>query len=96
MQKSRWYQLMNNDELPLSQEELDEGWHWCPEWDDLLVGPEMGEWDACQCELPQLRLRVKKALEVGDNMWICPVERVCTMRKILRGELDAVDSITTG
>ena len=46
----RWKELMADDELPLSVEELGVGWHWCDEFDGLLVGPEMGEWDCCLCD----------------------------------------------
>lgn len=36
--------------LPLTQKELEKGWHWCYDWDGLLVGPPMkGEWNACTC-----------------------------------------------
>ena len=37
----------------LTEEELKEGWHWCPDWDFMLIGPEMeGEWDCCSCPEP--------------------------------------------
>lgn len=44
MTETRWRELMDNQELKLTGDEMQEGWHWCPEWDDLLVGPETGEW----------------------------------------------------
>jgi hypothetical protein len=34
---------MRSDDLQLTQSEIDKGWHFCPEWDDLLIGPGMDE-----------------------------------------------------
>ena len=48
MSLDRWTHLMEND-IQLSPDELAAGWHWCPDWDDLLVGPGMGELDHCTC-----------------------------------------------
>lgn len=36
----------------LSEDECVEGWHWCEEWDGLLVGPGMQELDSCTCLPP--------------------------------------------
>lgn len=33
----------------LTQDEIDEGWHFCPDWDGMLVGPGMHEKEACFC-----------------------------------------------
>ena len=38
---------MNIQNLELTEEEVRIGWHWCPEWDGLLVGPGSGEWGDC-------------------------------------------------
>jgi len=35
---------------PLTAEELAQGWHFCPDWDGLLVGPNMGELNFCACD----------------------------------------------
>lgn len=41
---------MNNDAAVLTQEEMEAGWHFCPEFDELLVGPGMEEFGTvCQC-----------------------------------------------
>jgi hypothetical protein len=37
MTDERWLQLMNSDTEPLTEQELKEGWHFCPEWDGLLM-----------------------------------------------------------
>lgn len=34
---------------PLTDEQIDSGWHFCPEFDFMLVGPDMPEWDLCNC-----------------------------------------------
>lgn len=34
---------MNDERLQLTQAEIDQGWHFCAEWDSLLIGPGMGE-----------------------------------------------------
>lgn len=51
MTAARYRALMGN-QLPLpdlTPEELALGWHWCAEWDGLLVGPSMRETEACSC-----------------------------------------------
>ena len=39
-----------DDKTYLSDEEYAEGWHFCPEWDDLLIDPKSPEFDACVCD----------------------------------------------
>lgn len=47
----RWRALMADDTLPLTQAEISHGWHFCVDWDGLLVGPGMGEVRHCHCGL---------------------------------------------
>jgi len=50
---------MNNDRYfkcefgnePLTREEINQGWHWCENWNDMLVGPGMKEMECCYCNL---------------------------------------------
>ena len=49
MNGKRWSDLMRG-EGELTPEELKEGWHFCPGWDDLLIGPDDPEWSCCFCE----------------------------------------------
>ena len=49
MTENRWLELMNDPNGRLTKEEMEDGWHWCPEWDDLLVGPGMMEQESCFC-----------------------------------------------
>jgi len=44
---ARYADLMKDDEMKLTQEEISAGWHFCPEWDGLLIGPGMDEFDYC-------------------------------------------------
>lgn len=49
MDAKRYNALMRGDEERLTTDELRAGWHWCREWDYLLVGPGMPELVACSC-----------------------------------------------
>jgi hypothetical protein len=41
--------LMNDERPRLTPEEIAEGWHFCNNWDGLLVGPNTEEWKYCSC-----------------------------------------------
>lgn len=50
MNERRYQQIMASEENePLLPYEIAEGWHFCAEFDGLLVGPAMGELRACHC-----------------------------------------------
>jgi hypothetical protein len=50
MTPERYDQLMNQwPSVKLTLGELKLGWHFCPEWDGLLIGPNMEEMKACSC-----------------------------------------------
>lgn len=53
MTEERWKALMMEGDARLSPSEVAEvaeGWHWCPEWDYLLIGPGMEmELSCCHC-----------------------------------------------
>jgi hypothetical protein len=51
MTKERWMELQNSRDpnIAISDAELALGWHWCNEFDGLLVGPGMGELRFCKC-----------------------------------------------
>ena len=34
----------------LTDDEIAMGWHWCLEWDDMLIHPAMEEYANCTCE----------------------------------------------
>ncbi len=50
MTDARWKELMESNDLPLTKEEIAEGWHWCNEFDGLLIGPEDGAMECCTCK----------------------------------------------
>ncbi len=52
MTTEHWIALMENYELDLTPEEIAEGWHWCSNWDGLLVGPGTEELKTCTCCKP--------------------------------------------
>lgn len=46
------YDFLQNGTGPcvrLTEEEMNEGWHWCLDWDDLLVHPKDIEFECCNC-----------------------------------------------
>jgi hypothetical protein len=53
MTKERWLELMQpyaeNDGINLTAEEVEAGWHWCDEWDGLLIHVDDVEFEACRC-----------------------------------------------
>lgn len=57
MTDKRYRSLMwdNEIETQLTKIEIEEGWHFCPDWDDLLIGPGMPEIDCCTCRKKNIR-----------------------------------------
>jgi hypothetical protein len=53
MPDSRLRELDRDGEGSLSEEEIANGWHWCPEFDDLLMNKNDGE---CMCGLQDFHL----------------------------------------
>lgn len=51
MTPERWEKL-NREGKGLTLEEYKQGWHYCVEWDLMLVGPGMCELEACHCSDP--------------------------------------------
>ena len=35
----------------LSPEEISQGWHFCYDWDGLLIGPGNFKMDSCNCKI---------------------------------------------
>ena len=52
MTDERYWEIERSQTVRLTPEELAEGWHFCPDWDSMLVGPGMAELGACLCRLP--------------------------------------------
>jgi hypothetical protein len=49
MNEQRYRELMGSPDAKITDEEWEEGWHYCPDWDFLLIGPETIESEACTC-----------------------------------------------
>jgi hypothetical protein len=51
---SQRYRELDNSGSGLTEEEWNEGWHWCLEWDSMLVGPGTEEALFCSCNHPTI------------------------------------------
>lgn len=49
MSDQRYEELMASDDAKLTQEEIARGWHFCPDWDCLLINTNDHE-PGCSCE----------------------------------------------
>jgi hypothetical protein len=43
--------LTYNTDEPFTDHELNQGYHACPEWDGLVIGPEDPEFECCECNI---------------------------------------------
>ena len=43
------YSYLNKAGNGLTEDEKDLGWHFCPDWDQMLIGPGMSEMSCCNC-----------------------------------------------
>lgn len=71
---------LSKKETGLTDLEKEEGWHWCPEFDDQLIGPGMQVAFFCNCDFPPLE-KWKATLE-GLEM-----ERAIEDQREIIGEL---------
>lgn len=54
MTNERWKECSESDDFNcLTPSEIKQGWHWCVEFDGLLVGPGMTELRHCHCWPPK-------------------------------------------
>lgn len=49
MTNERYVLLRTNEDEQLTKEEIKEGWHFCDDYDGLLIGPKMPELHICCC-----------------------------------------------
>lgn len=49
MDHDRYHKLMFLNDGELTQDEINSGWHFCYDWDGLLVGPGTDEAFGCHC-----------------------------------------------
>ena len=50
MTATRYRELSRNDNDDLTAEESEAGWHFCPDWDYLLIHRSDPEIEGCTCE----------------------------------------------
>jgi len=54
MNRDREYELETDATAKLTESEIAEGWHFCPNWDFMIIGPGCPELDyGCNCTPPQ-------------------------------------------
>ena len=49
MSEKRYIELMGNKDIILTLDEVEDGWHFCKEWDFLLIHPLDPEYEVCIC-----------------------------------------------
>ena len=47
MTNERYWLLQNNTEAKLTEDEIKEGWHFCCEWDYMLIHKSWPEAESC-------------------------------------------------
>lgn len=70
MTAERLQQLLHDQTDQLTPDEVESGWHFCPEWDDMIIGPDCNELVFCTCNLPPAGVEARKKeimLEDGRN-----------------------------
>lgn len=50
MTSQRYRELSKSDEQDLTPEETKAGWHFCPDWDYMLIHKLDPEIEGCNCE----------------------------------------------
>lgn len=68
MERERYIRIQNGTE-DLTPEEVEDGWHFCPDWDDMLIHPDDDEFQCCPCSwmdkfrTPERQAAYEKRLE---------------------------------
>lgn len=47
-------ELERNPDAKLTAQELAQGWHFCMDWDGMVVHPDEPEGESCTCESPHI------------------------------------------
>lgn len=66
MTDERYAELDSSGAAP-TEEEAADGWHYCAEWDGLLIHPSWAEAAACACLPPDLLARYAPERASGDG-----------------------------
>ena len=52
------YRALERAGCGITDEEARKGWHFCDEWDGMLLHPSMeAEWESCACFTPETKAR---------------------------------------
>ena len=51
MKDERYKQLEKAAKVKLTEEEKQDGWHFCREWDGMLIHSSWPEYESCICKL---------------------------------------------
>ena len=70
MNRQRYLELEGHEACLLTEAEIEEGWHFCEEFDFMLIGPGMQELRCCDCPCAA---EAKK--EVVKEVWTRKLER---------------------
>lgn len=50
MDAHRYKELDRNPNGKLTKEEIKQGWHFCPDWDFMLIHRDWPEYHSCTCD----------------------------------------------
>ena len=94
MPTDRWRALMADDNLKLTEEELKAGWHFCWEFDGLLVGPGMMEQEFCHClEMPPVLNKQERAAQWMEEIAAALDANTAERKKLLSQCIAAAKAI---
>ena len=77
MSQERWNYLMQpfdgDESVMLTAQELADGWHWCDEWDGLLIHADDREFEHCKCDFMKkfrtpARIEMMKRQQAMDRL----------------------------
>jgi hypothetical protein len=77
MSEERWNYLMQpfdgDENVMLTADEIANGWHWCDEWDGLLIHADDREFEHCKCDFMKkfrtpARIEMMKRQQAMDRL----------------------------
>jgi len=83
MSQERWNYLMQpfdgDENVMLTAEEVANGWHWCDEWDGLLIHADDREFEHCNCDFMKkfrtpARIEMMKRQQAMDRLALLDAE----------------------
>lgn len=65
---------LETKEISLTKEELEEGWHFCPDWDYMVINKYTSpEAECCLCEKHKVSLECLGGASAHPDNWYCPI-----------------------